>query len=62
MFGVWACGWPFKQPIQSFRSSTIMTRTFGGDVSADHELLAENKNANETNAYWIRVLTTIPNN
>jgi hypothetical protein len=29
MFGVWACGWPPMQPIQSLRSSTAMSRTSG---------------------------------
>src|SRR5215207_6356720 len=26
--GVWACGWPFIGPIQSFKSSAMMSRTF----------------------------------
>src|SRR3954467_11063009 len=29
MFGVFTSGWPPRQPIQSFRSSTAMKRTFG---------------------------------
>ena len=29
MFGVLACGWPPRQPIQSFWSSMAMNKTFG---------------------------------
>ena len=31
MFGVLACGCPPRQPTQSFRSSTEMNNTFGGE-------------------------------
>src|SRR5688572_8389869 len=33
-FGVFACGWPFMGPIQSFRSSAMINRIFGGEVLA----------------------------
>src|SRR6516164_6269648 len=41
MFGVTACGWPPRQPTQSFRSSTAMNRTFGRCSPAIVDVAAE---------------------
>ena len=48
-FGVFACGCPPRQPIQSFKSSTEMNSTFGlSAATADDISASDINNANAT--------------
>lgn len=44
MFGVIACGWPPRLPIQSFKSSTAMNRTLRGGLGSAALVLLDNAN------------------
>src|SRR6186713_1421168 len=55
-FGVFACGWPCIGPIQSFKSSAIISKTFGFFSAAQID------STNEASRQVIRVFNFISRN